>query len=129
MRMSDGEAEVVWAGLVDDSDRLVYGSVFDDDAIGFVNISDIDMVNRNVRGRHFTKEEGYAVKQVFVTKKDDDLIYWFDGISDEPSVIDMSSIDLRRPPVIRRRPMLLGIDGIEGAITMWSERSEDPTEG
>lgn len=129
MRMSDGEAEVVWAGLVDDSDRLVYGSVFDDDAIGFVNISDIDMVNRNVRGRHFTKEEGYAVKRVFLTKKDDDLIYWFDGISDEPSVIDMSSIDLRRPPVIRRRPMLLSIDGIEGAITMWSERSEDPSEG
>ena len=107
----------------------MYGSVFDDDAIGFVNISDIDMVNRNVRGRHFTKEEGYAVKQVFVTKKDDDLIYWFDGISDEPSVIDMSSIDLRRPPVIRRRPMLLGIDGIEGAITMWSERSENPADG
>ena len=129
MRMSDGDAEVIWAGLVDDSDRLVYGSVFDDDAIGFVNISDIDMVNRNVRGRHFTKEEGYAVKQVFLTKKDDDLIYWFDGISDEPSVIDISSIDLRRPPVIRRRPMLLGIDGIEGAITMWSERSEDPAEG
>ena len=24
--------------------------------------------------------------------------------------------------------MLLGIDGIEGAITMWSERSEDPAE-
>ena len=69
MRMSDGEAEVIWAGLVDDSDRLVYGSVFDDDAIGFVNISDIDMVNRNVRGRHFTKEEGYAVKQVFLTKE------------------------------------------------------------
>lgn len=128
MRMSDEEAEVIWAGLVDDSDRLVYKSTFDDDAIGFVSISDIDMVNRNTRGRHFTKDDGYAAKQVFLTKQEDSLIYWFDGISDEPSVIDMSEIDLRRPPVIRRKPMLLGIDGIGGATTMWSEPTEEDDE-
>ena len=106
----------------------MYKSTLDDDAIGFVSISDIDMVNRNTRGRHFTKEDDYAAKQVFLTKQEDDLIYWFDGISDEPSVIDMSEIDLRRPPVIRRKPMLLGIDGIGGAITMWSERTEEDVE-
>ena len=43
-------------------------------------------------------------------------------------MIDMSEIDLRRPPVIRRKPMLLGIGGIGGATTMWSEPAEEDDE-
>lgn len=103
---------IAWVGEVADSDKVIYWT--DKLGAGSFNVSSLEIMNRNVRGDLITKSKA-GILGVRVGKEA--KLMWFDGLSDAPESIDVST--LRTSMISADRQLTVLPKSIKNATSVW----------
>lgn len=122
IKLSDGGARVIWAGLAGEDESLVFllnGSV---DRVGLIDLADIGAANRNVRGKRLHLSDGEGVHQVLCAlPAEASTIAWMGPSLDDPERILLDSAARKRISFSRKRSLGLEVLGISEATAVWPE--------